>query len=784
MAFNITIDNWINEVGSSPAGGKVVVHYTVYGPGLWEYILRYTVFAEFGQNQWIQMLPDLSDPRHTRTPFRTTNRTSAVFVWNAGRQGIPILTEDQEHLFAIGLKDISCVGSIGKEPGGRTFPPWIPGPPRVGPPVTQPPVNPPGRNPGNNPFPVPRVPPGPGRQPRGPVTQVSGATPSNPITPRGPVIEYTPGVPGTPTTPPSRGRPTTRTSSTPTASLPNNGGITRGPITGTGVYKDPTQGPILRNNPIDTSLIQDGSDPGFPGTRITSQGGTVYLPYGGRFGEATGDQSDNIISVSSRWETPSSLETLREYASSNNNGNNFIESSEQLDNALSSGTSQRTPFVLEKGDPNPYIQTTNSLQDSGGIEESAQFNNDFSKVPVLRTENLSKLSPRPSFNKDEFSRDWIDLNVFAEPSFVSIGYPLTITASSKNKHESIPLESSLLLCLKAPDNEWYQISQTTLDVILSDHASSIGLTFNTNSFTETGVWKACCIAYDKNGKVCDFDFQNFEIYSSHTQEGADKSLLNDYSKLEDFVVPVADNLQVNSKSPDLVLRGIHKKTLANNRVSGSVDIHSVHFEKSNQKYAVIDCNGSFSAAIHNTDLYDFICKLYGPNTISSPTHAKTGPLYKLDSVEKFILQDDYLLKVPDPGQDYCLGGIDYISSLSAGEYYLAMTPKKSPTVANVIIGGNSSIKKPIVDSYTRSGNTWTLNLSLPFGLERYRIGYIGKNKSKIDLDVSWTTFKSLPNGKASVNVDGSIGGYISVLRLGPDNTFNITRDKILTYNLQ
>lgn len=795
MAFNITIDNWINELGSSPTSGKVIIQYTVYGPGIWEYIPRYTLFAEFGQNQWSQMLPDLSDPRHTRTPFRTTNRTSAVFVWNAGRQGIPIISQNQEHLFAFGLRDISCIGNRGREPGDGSIPPWIPGPPRRNPPTRVPGAPPGNRNPGNNPFVIPRRPPGPGGQPR---INRDPTSIGEIVERRGVSIEYTPGVPGIPTTPTSRRRPSTTSSSVPNLSIPGDGSIRRGPITGTGVFQNGPAGPLLRNNPIDTSRIPDGSNPGYPGTRISSSDGSVEIPYGGGWLESTGDGENSNLNTSSRWESSSSPEILGQFASYGQGGNEqYINSSEAFDNQTSSGIGQLVPFSLEKGDPNPYNPISTSLQDLIGNESSANFGENSLdstipgiNIPVLRTDDLVKLDPSPTFYRDEFGKDWLDIDVFAEPSFLSIGYPITITASCKNNHDSIPVQLSLLLCLKDPNNIWREIGRTTEDYILPDHSSSIGVTFNTNSFTATGTWIAACIAYNKEGKICDFSRSYFNVYSSFTEDGSSKELLINYSKLNEFVVPTFESNNPNtSNSPDAIIQGIHKKTLSDSRVKSSSLVHALYFSGASTKYAAITCTGSLSAIIHNTDLYDFECKLYGPTDLSSLIDSHTGSLFKINPVQDYQVKDDFLLKVPDVSQDYCFGGISY-RTLANGEYYLGIRSQEGSTVGNLIIGGDSSLKTLSVISSTRqtdgdgsSTNEWNFVLALPFGLENYRIGYIGKNIDKIPYNTTWYNFKSKANGRAEVSITGEENGYIVILRLGPDNSYNTSRDKVLTYKL-
>lgn len=790
MAINITIDRWVNEPTTNHANDKVLIYYTIHGSGVFRYVNSLTLFAEEGDLLWTPMLADRQDLRHTPEPITVSSTMSAVFVWDAARQGVMIRTAAQKHLFAITMRDIEC--NRNTRSGNRI-------PPRIPPTILQPPTkrrfpfvpppgggNPPGgRNPINPGGPGTGRPGGGGRTqgPLFPRTRGGGNTPP------------TGGGPTGPATPPTRSRPTPPPSNptTPAGTRTEPSG-NRGPVTGTGIYRDPTL--RINNAVINPGIIEpDGGPAGGIGTVVNTPVGPLSIQGGSEYLEVTGDSTPTAIpTISNPWGGPLGRTSI----GLNAIGNYGIDleqlslrNSNDLINQYNSGMLPDLPNNIRRGDPDPYHKQTNILQDFAGIEQNPNFDDLSINPQVLGFEPniiidamFSKIVPKPELRKDPFYSEWAETVAISEPKILSRNDNLVLSAALTNVHSSVPMETALRLALVNPIGDWFEVNSTDYTIINPDFTSSIGYSLNARSFGMSGIWKAVCLAYDKREKVVDFAIDKFVVYPSDSTFGADNALINQLGITEYILQSDIKNL--NRDVPDYAIYELNYNTRAKQRIHNTSVPTSLYFSDFTTKYGIMSVSGAnFAATIHNPDMNEFICKLYGPGVPSTNNLLKThrGSVTEKVSRDVSVFIEGESVRFPSVSVDKNVGGIPYRTDLSANTYVLAISPTKIPSVANVFLGHNQASFIAPSSTYTRSGSTWTVTLTLPFGSESYYYADIGKDASKLPHTISWTLAKTNTFGMVTFSVISSAGSYIQIVRLGYDGTIKPSRDTVMRFIL-
>lgn len=827
MASIITVDRYVNE----PVTNRVIIYYTIIGSGMFTYVPRYTCFAE-ENTSWYTMT-QAPDPRNTPEPVRVNGRRSCIFIWDALADGININSLSQKHMFAIYMRDMNCNNSSAqKDPainlGNPHVPPFIPTTRRPanpanpggaggggggngngggggtggGPGIGSNPVNTGGIPTSSQPDPPttsrgsvsvgvdPPTGPGPGKSVN---TTISTLNTSSLPKKGDPSFSTGHNSAGVQTPPGRRGPRISRDNSVPTGRPTIGGGERSEPVSGTELHRGGRQATQTNINPVQGTTINDSNGRSEPGSMVQTEQGPLMIPYGVGYGEKTGDISGSSIDTSRFWQSAPGSSNVRSNVTSSSFVNDLnISGSNHFAEMYNNGQFN-FPSTLLNGDPNPYvhksIQPSDQYGNDGSIDfEPTSFDGTVLGIPLSTLDDAILIpTQKQSLRKDPFFADFTELAFTVEPRSISRGQTLFVSSSLTNEHEDIPVQSAIKIFAEDPFGKWYEIGGTSHDLIQPDYTSAIGFTFGTSNFNNTGCWNIAAVVYDAYNKVVNFKTQSVEVFLSQTDNGVDPDIAailalsakyKTYSELSG-----QQSLNYSFKSPLQPLHTIAPYVINNQKIDTTTEHSAIYFSRPTKKWAVVDVpSGQFSLTIHNSDRYDFGTQLYaGVPSAGSDLVSHYGPVWPLANRAETEEYNAYTAKVTN---DLNFGGIELTGNLTSGTYIVSMRPEKSETVANIFIGGpGSKLVENQVTSSNRNGSTWTILMQLSFGLEEYRIGYVGMNPNKIPSSTTWTDFRSSSNGIGSVEIDGTIGGYIVVIRKGIDGSFRPNRDFILRYRL-
>ena len=233
--------------------------------------------------------------------------------------------------------------------------------------------------------------------------------------------------------------------------------------------------------------------------------------------------------------------------------------------------------------------------------------------------------------------------------------------------------------------------------------------------------------------------------------------------------------------PTNPIQDIPGNIITSQNIATSVLLNLI-FNRSNPTKIVIllQSGNNVSVTVIATNNALFRTQLSDGSVVISSGYGQVFP-YLNNLLYEYSQEDLSILE--DPNTPINNGGI-VRSQTSTSTLYVTLTPDSHTTLASVLFGGQGiSIRPASASVVNLSTNSWTINLTLPVGNEQYRYGYIGMNSLRIPSSTVWTDFTSDANGLATIPFSGYSGGYISILRIGVDETFRPIRDEILKVRL-
>ncbi len=759
MSSQITILSYQNYQSLNHLNDYVVIYFKIDGGGTFVRVNNYCCFSLFN-DVWNPMTKKDSS-LNTIEPISVRGTKYCTFVWDASSDGVAILNQNQRFQFSLYYRDIMCNTSSSSTPSTQLPPGRIVDPPRI---TTT-----------FRPIPVSRIPGRPNDPTNPGLGQQQSAT-NNAGIENSIVIQRSNGVVVN-NTPPTRQRP-----------LLNYDYLPLG-----------TSGPEVNPNQVQTRLA--GQNIVRPGEAFINEISNTELALLNGFTQVIAGQGINtnvgtlIVGIgdnssSQNVNTEPDIESAREYNTSIEINPTISVGREEAEfsstsSALESINPTALPIFNKKGDPSPYIPKGNQFNDVLGLREylntaAENFNHydGFNKSQIY-IPDLIKVNKLPSFDFENFSREFIAPSLFITPREIAVGETLTIAAQFLNSHESISHYAKVVLYLKSPSNELFELQRTDFAYIQPDNIIGCGLTINTIGLTSLGRWNIYAFLIGNNNNTLTYATEFFNLNNSNSYDGINTQSLgitrsSNRNRQNDLVI-TSDRLPTNP------IQDIPGNIITSQNIATSVLLNLI-FNRSNPTKIVVllQSGNNVSVTVIATNNALFRTQLSDGSVVISSGYGQVFPY--LNNVLYEYSQEDLSI-LEDPNTPINNGGI-VRSQTSTSTLYVTLTPDIHTTLASVLFGGQGiSIRPASASVVNLSINSWTINLTLPVGNEQYRYGYIGMNSLRIPSSTVWTDFTSDANGLATIPFSGYSGGYISILRIGVDETFRPIRDEILKVRL-
>lgn len=760
MSSQITILNYQVFQTINHRNDYVVIYFKIDGSGTFVNVENYSCFALFNDN-WIPMSKKESN-LNTPEPISVNGTRHCVFVWDAAKDGVMILNRNQKFQFSLYYRDILC--NISSNP--TTTLPSLPRTNTPPPPTTT-----------HRPIPVTRI-PGQPNDPGGPGLglQVNIANTSRLDTliinrPNGVVIDNAPVT---------RQRPSLNYDyiPAPTSNTINNPNELPTRISGiNSVRAGDNFINSISNQEI--SSINNIVNP-TAGQGVQTTVGNLIIGIGESNRSNSSNSSSPIVS-----QNTTNKSNLRR-SPTITVGLSEVEF-ESTTTALSVINPNTLPIFSSPGDPAPYIPNGNQNDDVIGQREFLEENPENFEYydGFRRTESfiptLLKVGKLPSFEYQNFGIEFIFESLFTYPREVAVGESLTISSQFLNTHDSVSEHGQIIIYLKSPTDELFELQRTDYQFIEPDNIIACGLSINTINFNSLGRWDIYSFLIDKNGRTISYANEFINLNNSNSFDGINTQSLgitrsSNRDRPNNVIISSVERYPINpiQDIPGYIITSQNIRTT-------SLVLRLVFTSSSRtQTVALQQRSNDVSVTILSDPGTLFKTDLSDGNTIIMSSYGQVFPYL---NTNQYNYSPNEPALVEDPNIPTNNGGISIVNT-SSSNLFVTITPDISPTVATVIFGGNDIIIREASSSVQRlSSTSWNINLQLPIGNVIYKYGYIGMSPNRIPSSVSWNEFTTNSYGEATLNVVGYNGGYISILTSSLDGSYRPVRDEVLKVRL-